>query len=180
MERREDAWQRAHGEAKTWLRRHNDAWTREHREDLVQEATLQAWQWSGRMRHRERFWAAVHTITRRVRARAMRAPRMLQTSFEAVAAVPCRDALADETWFRIAGRRVPAPCVLPWLREALARLQAIDRELLLGFYEGFCCIELAERHGRSLPCVKTRLHRARRRIRNEVEACVRAAGGFDD
>lgn len=179
MERGE-AWHRAHVEANNWLRRRHDAWTRNHREDLVQEAALQAWQWSGRMHHRERFWAAVHTIARRVRARAMRAPRLRHASPAAVAAVPVRDAHVDEPRYCIAGRSVPAPCALPWLDEALARLQAIDRELLRGFYEGFGCDELAERHGRSLPCVKTRLHRARRRIRNEVEACARAAGGFDD
>jgi DNA-directed RNA polymerase specialized sigma24 family protein len=132
------------------------------------------------MRHRERFWAAVHTIARRVRARAMRAPRLLQVSPTAMTAVAVHDGPADGGRYHIAGRSVSAPSALPWLDEALARLKAIDRELLLGFYEGFCCVELAERHGRSLPCVKTRLHRARRRIRNEVEACARAAGGLDD
>jgi DNA-directed RNA polymerase specialized sigma24 family protein len=59
-----------------------------------------------------------------------------------------------------------------------ARLKPLDRELLLGFYEGFCCAELAERFDRSPTCVKTRLHRARRRIQREVEACARTAGSL--
>ncbi len=179
MERSEDLWQRAHTEAKNWLRRYHDAWTRNHRDDLVQEAAIAAWRWADGARHRERFWAAVHTITRRLRGRGLKAPTIEHASPAFVEEAAAAEPEIGECHYLIAGRRVPAHCVRPWLHEALQRLGTIDRQLLLGFYEGFCCAELAERFRRSRACVKTRIHRARRRIQKEVEACVRTADGFD-
>lgn len=179
MEQSEELWQRAHDEAKTWLRRYHDAWTRNHRDDLVQEAAIAAWRWADGIRHRERFWAAVHTITRRLRGRGIRAPELVRASPTEVDAACCDDPTAIERHYLIAGRRVPALRVRPWLHGALQRLPAIDRQLLLGFHEGFCCAELAERFRRSKACVKTRIHRARRRVQREVEACVRTADGLD-
>lgn len=179
MEQGEDLWQRAHTEASTWLRRHHDAWTRNHRDDLVQEASIAAWQWASGVRHRERFWAAVQTIARRLRGRGIRAPTVVRAEQAVVAVAPWDDPAAIERYYLIAGRRVAASRVRPWLRESLRRLGKLDRQLLLGFHEGFCCAELAERFRRSEACVKTRIHRARRRVRKEVEACVRTADGLD-
>ena len=79
----------------------------------------------------------------------------------------------------IAGRRVPLHRARAFLQEALAELLPIDRQLLLGLHEGFCCAELAERFRRSESCVKTRIHRARRRVRIAMETCVRAAGSLE-
>ena len=50
----------------------------------------------------------------------------------------------------------------------------------MGFHEGFCCAELALRFGRSEDCVKTRIHRARRRVRSVYEDLVRLSGDLDD
>ena len=175
----DELWQRAHEGARTWLRRYPDVWTRNHRDDLVQEASLAAWRWSGGVRHQERFWAAVQTIATRIRCRAKRSPTRVHVSQALVAAATAAEPDREERHYLIAGRRVPAHCAAPWLRTALQRLRPIDRDLLLGFHEGFCCAELAERFRRSLPCVKTRLHRARRRIRKEIEAAARTAGGLD-
>ncbi len=179
MEGNEDLWQRAHTEAKNWLRRYPDAWTRSHQEDLVQEASIAAWRWSHDLKHRERFWAAVQTIAMRIRGRAMREPKHVCVSQALVAAATTDSKEPAERYYLIAGRRVPTPSARPWLQGALRRLKVIDRQLLLGFYEGFCCAELAERFRRSKACVKTRIHRARRRVQREVEACARTAGGFD-
>jgi RNA polymerase sigma factor (sigma-70 family) len=179
MEQSDDLWRLAHTQAKTWLRRCPDSWTRNHQDDLIQEASLAAWQWAAEVRHRERFWAAVHTIAARIRGRAKREPTRVHVSHALVATATAREPEPGDRHYRIAGRRVSQQRAAPWLRAALGRLQPLDRELLLGFYEGFCCAELAERFARSATCVKTRLHRARRRIQREVEACARTAGGLD-
>lgn len=179
MQRDEATWQRAETEAKNFLRRYQDPWTRSHREDLVQEVSLAAWRWAGAIRHPERFWAAVQTIARRTRARARRAPR-LQALPNGISLVAPESTVRSERRYVIAGRDVPESVARPWLRSALDRLLPVDRELLLGFYEGFCCSELAERFRRSLPCVKTRIHRARLRVQRTVEACARTAHDLDD
>jgi DNA-directed RNA polymerase specialized sigma24 family protein len=175
----ETLWLRAHKEARTCLKRYHDTWTREHRDDLVQEASIAAWRWARNVRHRERFWAAVQTITRRIRGRGLRAKHLVQPEHELVEAAVV-DPRVRECHYRIAGQRVPASRVRPWLHEALLRLKEIDRELLMGFYEGFCCAELAERFRRSRACVRTRIHRARVRVQQDVEESVRVAGGHDD
>jgi DNA-directed RNA polymerase specialized sigma24 family protein len=59
-------------------------------------------------------------------------------------------------------------------------LPALDRQLLLGFHEGFCCAELASRFGRSEDCVKTRISRARRRVRTVFEDLVRVSGNLEE
>jgi DNA-directed RNA polymerase specialized sigma24 family protein len=156
---REELWRQAHREADLWLRRYNDAWTRTNRDDLAQEASIAAWHWASDGRRCDRFWAAVQTITTRLRGRAMRSakredPGDAGTGGHAAPGEP------PDRWYEIAGRREPA-----WRVE-------------LGFYEGFCCAELAERFRRSLACVKTRLHRARRRVRLEIEGLARKAGNL--
>lgn len=182
MQRGDDVWRLAHEHAQDILRRYGDAWTRCHRDDLVQETAMAAWRWAGSARDPDRFWAAVRTIARRLRRRALgRAGRERQVQHELArhrepevasghGAIAC---------YTIAGRRVPAEQVLPCVQRAFARLRPIDRQLLLDYHSGFCCAELSARTRRSETCVKTRLHRARHRIRIEVEDCVRAADGFD-
>lgn len=180
MERNEATWLRAETEAKNYLRRYQDPWTRSHREDLVQEVSLAAWRWATTVHHPERFWAAVQTIARRLRARARRAPRWQALPSGHPLIDPQSVSMRCEPHYVIAGRDVPESVARPWLRSALGRLQPVDRDLLLGFYEGFCCSELAERFRRSLPCVKTRIHRARLRVQRTVEACARTAHELDD
>lgn len=179
MEQQEQVWQQAHTEARRWLRRFHDVWTRANQEDLAQETAIAAWRWARDVRHRERFWSAVQTIASRIRSRARRNDRRLVVLQELAADTPAAASEADERHWSIGGRRLPEHRILPWLRAALARLRPIDRRLLTSFYEGFCCAELAERFRRSESCIKTRLHRARRRIQRYVEASARAAGGLD-
>ncbi|MEO6598100.1 MAG: sigma factor-like helix-turn-helix DNA-binding protein [Planctomycetota bacterium] len=95
-------------------------------------------------------------------------------------AVAAADPESGSGRYLIAGRRVPLRWARPCLQRALTRLSLIDRQLLLGFYEGFCCAELAARCGRTEQCVKTRIHRARRRVQEEIEASVRAADDLDE
>lgn len=182
MQRGDDTWRLAHEHAQDILGRYGDAWTRCHRDDLVQETTIAAWRWAGAVRDPTRFGAAVRTIARRVRKRALgRVSRDRRLQHElALRGEPVEvQERGIEGCYSIAGRRVPAEGVLPYVRRAVARLRPTDRQLLFDFHAGFCCAELSARAGRSETCVKTRLHRARHRIKIEVEDCVRAADGFD-
>lgn len=188
MERSEDVWTQAHDHARAFLRRYGDTWTRNHRDDLVQESAMAAWQWVRRAQDQERFWAAVRTIARRIRSRAIgvverrvRAQRDACVPRHGCTATGDADApRVDDSRYLIAGRRVPSRWAMPCLQRVLERLPLIDQRLLLGFYEGFCCAELAARCGRTEECVKTRIHRARRRVQREIEASVRAAGDLDE
>ncbi len=188
MERGDDVWTLAHEHAHDFLRRYGDAWTRSHRDDLVQETAIAAWQWAGGVRDPQRFWAAVRTIARRIRYRAMsdagreRAVRRELAGHRDGRGPGHREGHPGEgdLYYAIAGQRVAAQCVLPCIQRAVDRLLPLDRQLLLGFHEGFCCAELSVRSNRSEQCVKTRIHRARRRVQMEVEECVRAADGLDE
>lgn len=170
-----EVWIRAHREADLWLRRCGDTWTRAHREDLAQEASIAAWRWATDGLLRGHLWAAVQTITKRIRSRAMRTERRREPPPPFVDWIPPEHEGPPERWYVIAGRRVPASRASRWLSAALSRLDPFDRQVLLAFYEGFCCAELAERFRRSMSCVKTRLHRARRRVQKEIEGCARDA-----
>lgn len=181
MERGDDLWRSAHAHAHNCLRRYGDAWTRSHRDDLVQETTIAAWQWAHDLRDPRALWAAVRTIARRVRHRGLRSAfrDRVRSGFEERAQrSPDAKAPADR-FFTIAGRRVPAHRVLQCVEAALEALPPHERQLLLEFHEGFCCAELSLRCNCSETAVKTRLHRARRRVQKNVEDCVRAANGLD-
>jgi DNA-directed RNA polymerase specialized sigma24 family protein len=176
----EQLWQQARQHARGFLRRFGDAWTRNHREDLIQQAAVAAWRWGDRVRDPGAFWAAVRTISRRMRGRALDDAARERDARRTLLHVREGAQGDGERHYRIAGRWVPADCVHPHLQRALARLRPLDRQLLLGFHEGFCCAELSARCDRSEQCVKTRIHRARRRVQMEVEENVRAAGGLDE
>ncbi|MBL8737461.1 MAG: hypothetical protein JNL12_13610 [Planctomycetes bacterium] len=176
MERGDDLWRWARSQAEGHLRRHNDAWTRTHRDDLVQEASIAAWRWSQRQHDGKRFWAAIRTITRRVRARglwrAARERRACQGRSLSLAGA------SGERVYEVLGRRVPEHRLRPWFDSALKKLPDLDQQLLLAFHEGFCCAELAVRFRRSVPCVKTRIHRARRRVQQCVEEFASVANAL--
>ena len=142
------------------------------------EATIAAWRWAQTPHDSRRFWAAVRTITRRIRCRARWNARRFRTNNPVLQAASVEFDSAEKRLL-IAGRRVPLHRARALLHEALERLEPIDRQLLLGLHEGFCCAELAERFRRSEACVKTRVHRARRRVRLAMETCVRAAGSLE-
>ncbi|MBX3465022.1 MAG: sigma-70 family RNA polymerase sigma factor [Planctomycetes bacterium] len=173
----EHTWWLAGTHARSYLRRFPDAWTRNHSEDLAQEVALTAWQWGAVLREPRCLWGAVRTIARRLRSRALVDTLREQRARESIAAV--RDRAEDESAHWVAGHRVPLHRLLPCVERALARLGPTDRRLLLDFHAGFCCTELSLRSALSESAVKTRIHRARRRVRREIEACVRAADDLD-
>jgi DNA-directed RNA polymerase specialized sigma24 family protein len=180
MERNEDVLGEARRHARGFLGRFQDAWTRNHRDDLVQEAAIASWRWAARAGVTERLPAAVRTIARRLRCRGLRETERRNRSLAELAIVlgesECEPVPRQ---LRVAGRSVPLPWLCVRLGWALARLPAIDRQLLLGLHEGFCCAELAARSHRSEQSVRVRVHRARRRVQREIERAVTDAVEFE-
>ena len=154
------------------------------RDDVVQDACLQAWRWRGKLRDPGRLAAAVCTIVRRQRYRAIAEVRRRRwLSYVAFGEADVREPIApadQEPSLVIAGEVVSMAWAARRLPIALAELGALDRKLLLGLHEGFCCAELAERFGLSEACVKTRIHRARRRVRKLFERLVREGDVLGD
>jgi len=182
MEDGDVVWGGALRDAGGWLRRCRDDWTRRNVDDLTQETAIAAWRWGSRMRHRERLWAAVQTIARRLRSRGRRRQErgFVACAQDVVDAAVWQAREDERPTFAVAGQPLAADELRPWLRTALRALSPLDQQLRHDFYEGVGCAELAARHSRTESCVKTRLHRARRRVQHHVEACARAAGGLDD
>jgi len=166
-------------QARQVLHRYRDQSTRESCEDIAQESAVLAWQWADRLHDQSRLGAAVRTITRRHRTRSMLAEKrrrwLRYVDFGATADADPGAAEPEEPRLCVGGQSVAQS----WLRQRLAQvlgcLSPLDQRLLLGFYEGFCCAELAVRFGRSEDCVKTRIHRARRRVRVVFERLVRSS-----
>ena len=183
MEGGGDTWRAAWRYARQFLQRYGDARTRAHRDDMAQEVVVRAWQWPDCPREGARLRASIRTIARRHRHReladARRPGRLVYTSFGLSGVA--EPAVADDcASLRIAGRTVSRSWALAQLEVALRSLSLLDRRLLLGFHEGFCCAELAQRFGRTQECVKSRLHRARRRLRAQFEELVRRADDVED
>ena len=176
MERNEELWGRAQAHARRFLRRFDDTFTRAECEDLVQESSLAAWRWAAAVREPERFAAAVRTIARRKRYRALREHHRRREE-SAARSQPVSTAPATE--FVVAGRRVPHDWLMPRIAAALRRLRPVDRRILRSQQEGFYSTEIAARLGLTEEVVKVRLHRARRRLRRQIESAVKVAGAFD-
>ena len=80
---------------------------------------------------------------------------------------------------RVGRELVPVDWLLGPLTACLEQLSDVNRQLLLGFYEGFSCSELSDRFGLTEDAVKVRLHRGRRFLRRRLEVVARAAGCFE-
>jgi len=180
MERAQEDWHEVVEVARRYLRRFRDPRTRALRDEIAQEAAVLAWQWRDKLSDPERLAAAVRTITRRHRLKRIRpgaaARQEHLVPFGDQGALDPVEERGAEPEVRIARRAVPMARAVAHLDRALARLPELDQRLLRGFHEGFCCAELATRYGRSVACVKTRPHRARRRVRDMLESFVRCAG----
>ena len=180
----EQRWEKVQRVARSTLRRHVDAATSDLRDDLTQESAVLAWKWFSQLRDERRLPGAVRTIAHRLRGRELRRRRRqgwLQfVEFGVHGVAEPVDEERDPPALRVAGRRVPLPWLVDRLARVLRRLSPLDQRLLLGFHEGFCCAELAGRFGRSEDCVKTRIHRARRRVRIMFEELVEAARDLED
>lgn len=180
MERDQQQWSRAVRDAKRFLSRWRDDVTRSEREDLAHEAALLACSRLAVQRDEERFPALVRTISKRLRLRAIQRARRVGDASLAAAAIADRTRDGDDDGLvRVAGRAVPIEWLISRLHTELPRLDETNRQLVLEFYAGATCLELAARKGLSHEAVKVRVHRMRRLLRRRLEDAVRAAGQFE-
>ncbi|MCB9888478.1 MAG: sigma-70 family RNA polymerase sigma factor [Planctomycetes bacterium] len=162
--------------ADAFVGRFGDGLTKSLHDDVCQiSGVAAAWRWAD-VRDKARFPAYVRSIARHCRARAIRDALRLPTQSidaepELLECVVPREQV--EPSYRVCGTWVPRGELLEVLPQIIGRLTALNRQLLLGFYEGFTCLELAERFGVPPDNIKVRLYRARRRIRRLWEARVR-------
>jgi RNA polymerase sigma factor (sigma-70 family) len=177
MKSEDRLWARAQAHARRFLYRFEDSFTRAEREDLVQESTVAAWQWVDAVREPSRLPAAVRTIARRKRYQALR--EHYRRRHGAAVSVSCPASSRPDSWYLVAGRRVSHDWLLPRLRMALCGLSSKDRCILMAQQEGFCCAEIADRLDLEEQTVKVRMHRAKRRLRKEIERAVRMTGALE-
>ena len=161
--------------AQLFLSRWGDSLTIDAREDLAQEAAIIAWQRHREMRNPARFSALVRTVSRRLRYRAIAARRRLlfvslDTEHSLVRRLP--DCSGQDEELEVAGVMVSKTWLLDQLGGVLGLTSPLNSTILMSYYEGFSCSELAERYGMPEECVKVRIHRGRRRVRREFEARV--------
>lgn len=171
-------------QARAVISRYRDVQTRELRDDMVQESAVSAWQWVDQLIEPSKLGAAVCTIAKRQRHRSLMMAKkrgwLRYVEFGTQGVVEPSERPRDEATISIDGRSVSVLWAKRQLKRVLGRLSALDHQLLLGFYEGFCCAELASRYGRSEDCIKTRIHRARRRVRTAFEDLVRSTGELEE
>jgi DNA-directed RNA polymerase specialized sigma24 family protein len=168
-------------QAREFLYRWRDPATRSECDDLAQDVALLAWRSKAAVRDRACFPAMVRTISRRVRWQALerlRGERALTYECELAAQHVPEPSLGAAV--RIRGEVVPMDWMLEQLDSALECVGRLNRQLLLLFYEGYGCCELAHRFGLREDTVKMRLFRSRLRLREEFEVRARAAGYLVD
>lgn len=158
--------------AAEFLSRWNDAVTLSQREDIRVEAALQAVQGWDRLRDKTCFAAYVRTIARRRRALAVRQRVRAERAglaFDLEVREEFAQPAADAQWYEVAGQWVRAQDMLAVLPDVFDRLNPLNVQLIMGYYEGFSCAELAGRFNLSLDVAKVRVHRTRRQIKGLLE-----------
>ncbi len=178
-EGRDELWGKATRLARTYLGRWDDHFTRDARDDLAQEAALAFWRWARGRPGRLPLRTAMQTIAWRIRGRALQNARRGGVVAEGDADAWPQDFDEEPPRVRVDGVLVPCDWLLPRLQRLLARLSSTNQRIVLAFYEGCTCAELAVRLGLSEEAVKVRLHRSRVILRRRLEEMTRAAGRFE-
>lgn len=176
-----DVWFGARRHVHDVLRGFRDGFTRDWRDDLTQDASLAMWQFSTRHQQRSPIHAAVPTIVNRTRWAAIRkSARRARAVMVAERPSPVYLSRAEhDEHIRIEGKLVPVDWLLCQLREELGRLRERNRIVLLAFYEGESCGEIAAKLGSSVDAVRVRLCRTRAQLKRSLEDRARAAGCFE-
>ena len=166
-----------------YLRQFSDGFTLREREDLAQEAAIAAFLSADLELAPPRWTGLVRVIAHRSRLRAMGCKERLVQSVAENAPAACESAVvADDTeakCFVVAGAEVSARWLLRELRDCLRTMTPVNRALLLGFYSGAACAELARQYGLREAVIKVRLYRSRQLLRRRLEKRVRVAGFVD-
>ncbi len=165
----------AYAIANDFLDRWGDGFTRSHRDALSQLAALTAVRRWSTLRDRGRFPAFVRTIARRERAHAVRAEvrfRAHSIDSDCVLAEQLCHPNPEQTSYSVAGTWVDQKELMRLMPRALDSLSRLNQRLLMSYYEGFSCQELAERFDLTEESVKLRIHRSRRGLKRVFEARV--------
>lgn len=171
----ESHWRQAYRIAEEFLRRWGGDLSSACREDCVAETAVRAVHAWGGLRDKERYPACVRTIARRQRARVVR-DRVREVPVDAlVDDVPALDEPAQTLW--VAGLRVSRDALIAALPRMLGSLTPLNARLLMSYYEGFSCTELAERHHLSDDSVRMRIHRSRQLVRRLFERMAAGDSG---
>ncbi|MBK8975711.1 MAG: sigma-70 family RNA polymerase sigma factor [Planctomycetes bacterium] len=183
VDRRASADELDYAAALAVARRFVDQWhdpvTLNARDDLAQEAVVEAWRRRDTMRDARRLPAFVRTVVRRMRARELqRHGRHAHVSLDAH---PDMESLAqhvdadDSRWLAVDSFRVEQDWLVATLRSALRRMRGNRGRLVLAFYAGESTQRIARRFTIPPHLVKCRLHRGRRRLRADCAELVRRA-----
>jgi RNA polymerase sigma factor (sigma-70 family) len=159
---------------------YRDKFSHAEREDLAQEAAMAFWLFGERHQHERPAFAALRTIVKRTRWRAI--GRNSREALLVAEHAPCvYPEIEGERFLKLEGGRVPMSWLIDRLRVEMAAMGEPCRRILHAFYqEGESCKEIAQRLGISQSVVKTRLHRSRVHLRKALEVHARAAGYFGE
>jgi len=158
-----------------FLGRWRDGFTRSSRDELAQQAALLALDRRHTLRDIGKFPAFVRTIARRLRSHATR-EILKRGGLSLDRADTVSEGLAEPeeecVLLRVRGALVERRILIGELDRMLTRLTDLNRRILLSYYEGFTCAELAARFNMAEESVKVRIHRARGKLRRLFERRV--------
>jgi RNA polymerase sigma factor (sigma-70 family) len=146
-------------------------------QDVVQEATLQAFLNLGRLREPRHFGAWLHSIAANLARSALRRRRPLSLDLlgeEAWPGAPLVDASPTPEEVRVARE------LHDTILEALSQLSSVNRKAVIGYYlEGHSYAELADLLNVPVSTVKGRLHKGRRQLEPTLTPVAREIFGTE-
>jgi RNA polymerase sigma factor (sigma-70 family) len=165
-----------------FLGRFSDPLTREHADDLAQEALIETWRRAASLREPRAAPGFARTIARRLRYHMLVREgrlRLRKTRLDAARAVHDQrpESASDLSGkaYAAKGRWLDHEWLAEQLDEVLAGLGPVNEHLLRAHSEGLTCRELAEGTELGPVGVKARLHRSRKRVERtylERAACA--------
>jgi RNA polymerase sigma factor (sigma-70 family) len=165
-----------------FLGRFQDPLTREHADDLAQEAVIETWRRASTLREPRAAPGFARTIARRLRYHMLIREgrmRLRTTGLEAARAVHDKHAdyasALSRKAFAAHGRWLDYEWLSEQLDEVLAGLGPINERLLRAHSAGQSCREIAAESQLGAVGVKARLHRSRKRVERsylERAACA--------
>lgn len=158
-----------------FLGRWQDGFTRSARDELAHETALVALDRRHTLRQPDKFPAFVRTIARRLRFQAAREtmkPGKLSLDRSDAVSESLVQPEQERILLRVGETLVDRDVLLAELDQMLQKLTRLNRRLLLSYYEGFSCAELAARFEMPEESIKVRIHRARGKLRQFFESKV--------
>ncbi len=157
----EQAWEAFHTPLHQFIRRRvTDEATAE---DLLQEVFLKIHQHGGRLRDARRLESWIYQLTRNIIIDHYRSRNPLVTSLDAQEVLDLPEELPDDDMVSE---------LLPCVRAMVLALPRPDRQaLILTEYQGLTQKELGERLGLSFSGAKSRVQRAREKLKQELLTC---------